>query len=179
MGRASQFIWYINQDIHQTHGAGSGWARWKKDNITHFNPDEPSISRVRRKYRQGLEMDKLKFLNKKTGLRSHYWDESKQDTLCRMYSTGGITKKHKYEVSEKNTCKSTCTMCQSAYKELMQLTEEILELAKSDNGGWSQNQLNLIGVDWQPERGWKSNIVGKVYPKKVLSEFVSLKNKHL
>lgn len=55
MGRASQFIWYINQDAHLTHGTGSGFTRWKKDKITHFDPEKSNIKKARRKYRRSLK----------------------------------------------------------------------------------------------------------------------------
>jgi hypothetical protein len=127
-------------------------------------------------------MDKVKFLNKNTGLRSHYWDSSKRDTFCRMWSTGGIKGKDKYTVSNKNTCKSICKMCKRIYKKSTDdiiLTEDILEISKSYKGGWSKDQLNLIGVKWPPENGWKSSVLGKIYPKEIMATFVSLKNKHL
>ncbi len=54
----------------------------------------------------------MKYLNKKSGLTAHYWDQDKQDTFCRMWSTGGISKHGGYEISDKNTCAKICTNCQ-------------------------------------------------------------------
>lgn len=61
----------------------------------------------------------------------------------------------------------------------MKLTKEIIEMAKSKNGGWSQSQLDIIGVYWQPLAGWQNEVIGKEYSPQDLRKFVELKNKHI
>ena len=60
----------------------------------------------------------------------------------------------------------------------LELTEEIILLAQSDNGGWSEQQFDLIRVDWPPRKGWKSLVIGKEYDYSTLNEFLMLKNNH-
>jgi hypothetical protein len=39
------------------------------------------------------------------------------------------------------------------------ITKEIIEKAKSINGGWSASQLKVIGVEWPPKKGWKEKVI--------------------
>jgi len=54
---------------------------------------------------------------------------------------------------------------------------EVLESGKSRNGGFSHEQLRILGVDWPPQRGWKSKI--KDLSEEQIKIFISLKNQHL
>jgi hypothetical protein len=54
------------------------------------------------------------------------------------------------------------------------VTEELLEAGKSANGGWSKEQLALLGVAWPPASGWKNGIVGHRMPKASADKFVQL-----
>lgn len=55
------------------------------------------------------------------------------------------------------------------------LTREILIAGKSDCGGWSKSQLELIGVKWPPTKGWMDQVIGKDFENSVLENFVKLK----
>lgn len=41
------------------------------------------------------------------------------------------------------------------------LTAEIIDAAKSPNGGWSRETLALWGVPWPPPKGWKAALIAK------------------
>lgn len=67
--------------------------------------------------------------------------------------------------------------------EHVELTEAILSDGMSRNGGWSRKQFQCLGVKWQkrkgPKKGWKAAILGRLYPKKVIENFLALKDTHL
>ena len=58
------------------------------------------------------------------------------------------------------------------------LTEELIEKGKSQNGGWSLNQLGIFGIG-EFKKGWKKEIIGKKITEKQLEEFLLLRNEHL
>lgn len=70
-------------------------------------------------------------------------------------------------------------LMQDADSEFVVLTAEIFNLAVSSNGGFSRAQLALLGITFPPPKGWKQQVVGTRAPRKVIEEFVSLKDKHL
>lgn len=59
------------------------------------------------------------------------------------------------------------------------MNNDILELAKSSSGGWSEKQLRLIGVEWPMRSGWKETVIGKLITSSVVHLFVSLRDRHL
>jgi len=66
------------------------------------------------------------------------------------------------------------------------LTDHIIEKAKSSSGGWSRQQLKLIGVStgeeigiFKPAKNWQQTVIGKEYPNDVIQKFVQLKDQHL
>jgi hypothetical protein len=38
---------------------------------------------------------------------------------------------------------------------------KIIEIAKTKNGGYTKKQLEIIGVDWPPKKGWKREFKNK------------------
>jgi hypothetical protein len=58
------------------------------------------------------------------------------------------------------------------------LTREHLDAAKSSNGGYSNKQFALIGLQRPIPPGWRKSVVGKEYPDGIIEEFVALKDKH-
>lgn len=55
----------------------------------------------------------------------------------------------------------------------MLLTKNIFERAKSDRGGYSKRQVQLLGVPWPLTHGWKKNIINKDYDESVISAFIN------
>lgn len=41
-------------------------------------------------------------------------------------------------------------------------TRETIEAARSENGGWSRDQLAAWGVPWPPPKGWKQKLIERV-----------------
>jgi len=58
------------------------------------------------------------------------------------------------------------------------ITKDIIESGRSSNGGWSQAQLELFGIQGF-QKGWKEQLVGKEASREVVEQFISLKDKHL
>jgi hypothetical protein len=44
--------------------------------------------------------------------RAHRWDEDRQDTVCKMWSTGGIRKRETFVFSDDAGGRQICAMCQ-------------------------------------------------------------------
>ena len=42
----------------------------------------------------------------------------------------------------------------------MVITDKFIVQGISKNGGWTRAQLELLGVEWPPTRGWKGRIIG-------------------
>jgi hypothetical protein len=40
------------------------------------------------------------------------------------------------------------------------VTRELLEAGKSQRGGWTRQQLAILGVAWPPRRGWPCEVIG-------------------
>lgn len=59
------------------------------------------------------------------------------------------------------------------------LTAEMFSLAVSSNGGYSRKQLALFGIPFPPIKGWKKQLLGTLASRKVVDEFIELKDKHL
>lgn len=63
-------------------------------------------------------------------------------------------------------------------KEVLIITEELLEKGKSLRGSWNRRQLKLLGIN-QPYKGWQRNIIGRTISKENAQKFLLLKNNHL
>ena len=56
------------------------------------------------------------------------------------------------------------------------LTEPVIDYGKSENGGWTKEQLSALGVDWPPPKGWKQNLAGQTVPFENLEAFYAAKS---
>lgn len=59
----------------------------------------------------------------------------------------------------------------------MTLTNEIIESAKSDNGGYNSTQVAVLGMSLKTK--WKKHVVNKDFPEDIIEKFISLRNAHL
>lgn len=60
----------------------------------------------------------------------------------------------------------------------VKLTHELIEQARSSNGGWSLQQLRIFGI-YNFKKGWKKEIVNRYYESNDIERFVKLKDVHL
>lgn len=58
----------------------------------------------------------------------------------------------------------------------MILTRESIHAGKSDRGGWTRRQVELLGVRWPLGKGWLVAIVGRQIPDRAYEQFLLLKN---
>ncbi len=66
------------------------------------------------------------------------------------------------------------------YPEVTQLvTETIINMGMSRNGGWSLRQFKLFGFDTFPKKGWKEMIISQEWPREIVVQFLALKNVHM
>lgn len=56
--------------------------------------------------------------------------------------------------------RSPLWVCCVGESTMFTVTEEWITRYASDKGGWTRQQLKLLGVDWPPIRGWKYRCVG-------------------
>lgn len=61
----------------------------------------------------------------------------------------------------------------------MEITEELLAAGASKRGGFSKRQVELLGIAWPPQRGWKKSIIGNTISEEAAEEFVRLSDQHL
>jgi hypothetical protein len=58
------------------------------------------------------------------------------------------------------------------------LTDEILKQGLSKNGGYSRQQLKLLGIEGFP-KGWKQSLAGQAFSVELIEQFIALKDHHL
>lgn len=102
---------------------------------------------------------------------AHCWDGS--DTLCRMWSTGGMNRGGDWRVTHSAEGRRICQMCVNApsprplsaglvvFRGTGSPTAEEIEAAKTPHGGWTRRQLAAWGVPWPPPAGWKESLLGE------------------
>lgn len=56
------------------------------------------------------------------------------------------------------------------------LTHELIEYGANVHG-WKKAQLQALGVDWPPVKGWKSKLIGKKVSREALKAFMNGRNK--
>ncbi len=54
------------------------------------------------------------------------------------------------------------------------ITEALINQGKSVKGGWTQEQLTLLGVEWPPQKGWKKRACGKLISESIAQRFLAL-----
>ena len=55
------------------------------------------------------------------------------------------------------------------------LTKDIIELAKTPNGGITRSQLEAVGLTWPPVENWKEQAEGKELTPSMLKQFLTVK----
>lgn len=55
----------------------------------------------------------------------------------------------------------------------MILTEELIEKGISPKGGFNKKQLSILGIDWPPQKGWKSALVGQTITEEQYNHFIA------
>jgi ribonuclease HI len=57
----------------------------------------------------------------------------------------------------------------------MIVTHAFIEAGASDRGGWTRDQLELLGVEWPPPHGWRRRVAGKPIDQGVADRFLALR----
>lgn len=55
------------------------------------------------------------------------------------------------------------------------LTKQMIEEGLSSKGGYNKKQLEILGVKWPPQKGWKSALVGTMISQKQYQDFLNAK----
>ena len=56
---------------------------------------------------------------------------------------------------------------------LIKLTQEHIILGVSGSGGYKKKQIEILGITWPLEKGWKKIVIDKYYPKTDIERFVN------
>ncbi len=59
------------------------------------------------------------------------------------------------------------------------ISQTLLDAGRSDRGSWSKRQLQLLGVPYPLQSGWKQRILGQTVSEQTARDFIALKNQHL
>lgn len=62
---------------------------------------------------------------------------------------------------------------------MIKITQEFIDSGKSHAGGWSREQLRILGVSWPPEAGWRERIEGTEILTLEAEKFIEIRNNHL
>ena len=62
---------------------------------------------------------------------------------------------------------------------MVRLTKELIEAGMSQNGGWNNAQLKLLGLRIPLKHGWKEKLVGDIVSEANYQKFLDLKDDHL
>ena len=55
------------------------------------------------------------------------------------------------------------------------ITLDTFQAAKSAKGGWTKKQVELLGVQWPPRKGWLRGMIGDKFPRSTLEKFVAMR----
>ena len=55
------------------------------------------------------------------------------------------------------------------------LTKQMIEEGLSSKGGYNKKQLKILGVEWPPQKGWKSALIGTMISQKQYQNFLNAK----
>jgi hypothetical protein len=58
----------------------------------------------------------------------------------------------------------------------IEITRELLNAGRGADGTYTRAQLEVLGVEWPPPRGWRSSVVGRRVPVEVAEEFLELRD---
>ncbi len=51
----------------------------------------------------------------------------------------------------------------------------MIENGLSSKGGYNKKQLEILGVEWPPQKGWKSALIGTMISQKQYQDFLNAK----
>ena len=52
------------------------------------------------------------------------------------------------------------------------LTKWMIENGLSSNGGFNKKQLEILGIEWPPQKGWKTSVIGQTVTKEDYQQFL-------
>ncbi len=44
---------------------------------------------------------------------------------------------------------------------------------RTEKGGWTKNQLEILGLTWPPKKGWQDKVIGKELSEALCINFIS------
>ena len=55
------------------------------------------------------------------------------------------------------------------------LTQELIEAGVSSKGGYNKCQLAALGIEWPPQKGWKTSVIGHTITEEDYQRFIDAK----
>lgn len=60
---------------------------------------------------------------------------------------------------------------------IMLITESFVKQCQTERGGWTKDQLEVLGVKWPPKNGWIDSVCGMEISSETAQAFIDLRNK--
>ena len=116
------------------------------------------------------------------GVTSNEVDDEALLTIQRMFNKRGnwATINDGLDVSEAQVTTDNESKEEKIIKLMLKtentiLTKDIIELAKTPNGGITRSQLEAVGLTWPPVENWKEQAEGKELTPSMLKQFLTVK----
>ena len=61
----------------------------------------------------------------------------------------------------------------------MKLTRQFFLNNRTKNGGFTKKQLEVLGLEWPPKKGWQKAFIGKEIPNDIVTNFSIAKNTYM
>ena len=58
---------------------------------------------------------------------------------------------------------------------MRRIDEDLLEAIRTERGGWTKAQFNILGIMWPPQKGWKVKLYDKPITDDDLRRLMDLK----
>lgn len=90
-------------------------------------------------------------------------------------NTGRVTPYH--QTGTNGLGRGSCDL-KPSHADTMQITLELIEEGKSPAGGWTRKQIELLGLSWPMDNGWKNRVAGNPISRDDARRFLALKGTH-
>lgn len=105
-------------------------------------------------------------------------DKKGAETVSRnLHNSTGVSLQLTPALSDSHNKTSFCQLGDRMADETVLITDELIEAGKSARGGWSREQLRLLGIPWPPPAGWKRKVLGARIRADSAEQFIRLRDR--
>lgn len=59
------------------------------------------------------------------------------------------------------------------------ITRELIDAGRTSSGGWTATQINLLGMQWPPAKGWQEKVIGREISQEDADRFLGLRTRSM